>query len=336
MASKGSSKSVLPDASKYAALAIDESANALPRRTPTGTSILEEGAIEENGRTYHSYKAGIRTYMLPNDGEEQDRLDYQHKIASLLMDDHLYWAPISNPRSALDIATGTGIWAMQFAQQHPSCAVTASDLSAIQPTNTMPNCQFVQEDADDDWTYGMRFDYIHFRFFAAFSTNLRAVLKRIYDHLEPGGWLEVQETTYGCSSPDGSWEGSSAEAALDAATKAMAAAGQNPRSIVLLKELFLEAGFVDVVEHIQPQPTGTWPADPKYKEIGRWNFRNALQGLEVLTKAITLSGRTLEEAQELVSTAQAEVWENRIRGYALFYVVYGRKPLPEERNVASA
>jgi len=53
---------------------------------------------------------------MPNDEEEQDRLDLQHHIYSLLLAGELYTAPSeSPPKRALYVGTGTEIWAMDFA-----------------------------------------------------------------------------------------------------------------------------------------------------------------------------------------------------------------------------
>ena len=35
------------------------------------------------------------------------------------------------PRHVLDLATGTGVWAMEFALEHPTAAVIGNDLSPI-------------------------------------------------------------------------------------------------------------------------------------------------------------------------------------------------------------
>ena len=40
--------------------------------------------VEEHGRTYHKYKEG--KYVLPNDVEEQNRLDIQHQLALKLLE----------------------------------------------------------------------------------------------------------------------------------------------------------------------------------------------------------------------------------------------------------
>ncbi|KAL1987708.1 hypothetical protein VTN96DRAFT_2548 [Rasamsonia emersonii] len=85
----------------------------------------------ENGRRYHAYHEGA--CILPNDEEEQDRMDMWHHIYLLLLGGELYLAPIKNPQRVLDLGTGTGIWAIQFADEHPSAQVIGTDLSPIQP-----------------------------------------------------------------------------------------------------------------------------------------------------------------------------------------------------------
>jgi len=46
------------------------------------------------------------------------------------------------------------------------------------------------------------------------------------------------------------------------------------------RELLGDAGFVDIVEHKVKVPIGSWPADPKLKELGRWNLLFLTTGLE--------------------------------------------------------
>lgn len=77
----------------------------------------------------------------------------QNKMWSITLDKKLHLAPIgANPQSVLDIATGTGIWAIDFgthppispsspnhhlllsaAYTYPSARVIGTDLSVIQP-----------------------------------------------------------------------------------------------------------------------------------------------------------------------------------------------------------
>lgn len=52
--------------------------------------------------------------MLPNDETENDRLDMLHEMVLLLLHKKLYLAPIGKPQRVIDLATGTGIWAIDF------------------------------------------------------------------------------------------------------------------------------------------------------------------------------------------------------------------------------
>lgn len=61
-----------------------------------------------SGRRYHAFRKG--TYIMPNDGAEQDRLDLHHHIFRLCLDGSLLAGPIpDNVERVLDVGTGTGI-----------------------------------------------------------------------------------------------------------------------------------------------------------------------------------------------------------------------------------
>lgn len=72
-------------------------------------------------------------YSLPNDGEEQDRQDLQHGMCLQIMDGRLADAPIDRKSTShvLDIGTGTGIWAIEFAEQYPNTLVVGTDLRYV-------------------------------------------------------------------------------------------------------------------------------------------------------------------------------------------------------------
>lgn len=43
------------------------------------------------------------------------KIDLQHHLFKLMMDQKLYLAPIKkDPQNVLDLGTGTGLWAMDF------------------------------------------------------------------------------------------------------------------------------------------------------------------------------------------------------------------------------
>lgn len=95
----------------------------------------------------------------------------------------------------LDIATGTGIWAHDFAEQHPESNVVGSDLTPIQPPARVPNLSFVVEDAEEAWVHEQKFDYIHARYVYTCFDHPQAVIRSAFDFLNPGGWMEFQDAS---------------------------------------------------------------------------------------------------------------------------------------------
>jgi SAM-dependent methyltransferase len=148
----------------------------------------------ENGRRYHAYQDG--KYLLPNDEAEQNRLDFYHHLCRLMIGGRLFRAPIGgNPQRVLDLGTGTGIWAIDFADEYPSALVIGTDLSPIQPNSVPPNCKFYVDDVESEWTFSPdeTFDFIHGRALAGSIVNFDLLYRRIYDNLNRGGWVEMQE-----------------------------------------------------------------------------------------------------------------------------------------------
>jgi SAM-dependent methyltransferase len=205
-----------------------------------------------NGRRYHGYRSGA--YVLPNDDEEQDRLDLLHHIFLLCLDGRLYDAPIEGePQRVLDIGTGTGIWCIDFGDEHPGCEVVGTDLSPIQPTWVPPNVKFYIDDAEAEWIYSdnEKFDLIHGRGMSGSIKDWDRLLTQCYQHLQPGGWVEFQEPEAWIDSDDDTihkatnmmqWQTLCNEAA--------AKFGKEIRVGHTLKEKMEKAGFVDVHEKI--------------------------------------------------------------------------------------
>lgn len=68
---------------------------------------------------------------MPNDPEEQNRLDIMHELMLSMMDRKLFLAPISAPGRVLDLGTGTGIWAIDFGKTANNTDIPPSGTNRI-------------------------------------------------------------------------------------------------------------------------------------------------------------------------------------------------------------
>jgi len=256
----------------------------------------------ENGRSYHGYKAGCKhntskfcgspltniAYPYPNDYTETDRLDFQFEILKHAFEGRNYFAPIRNPKTILDIGTGTGQWAIELGDEFPDAEVQATDLSPIQPSTVPENVHFFIDDASDvDWVLPPGyFDFIHSRMLLGSFTDFKDIIERSFFYLKPGGWMESQElmsTPYcddGTMPPDWlflEWSKYADQAAMIA---------DRPLRIAnKLKRWYEEVGFVDVQQKIYKLPMNAWPKDKHLSTLGRMNKDNWLAGLSAYTMA---------------------------------------------------
>ncbi|KAK1621931.1 S-adenosyl-L-methionine-dependent methyltransferase [Colletotrichum phormii] len=299
----------------------------------SSTASLNSSILDyrkENGRTYHKFRDG--KYHFPNDEEENERLDLQHHIFDLSFDSKLGLSPPNEPESnvgrVLDLGTGTGIWAMDFGDEHPGAEVTGVDLSPIQPQFVPPNVKFEVDDIEDSWTYSRPFDYIHSRMMNSSISKWEEYIRQSFENLTPGGWLELQEFGLPLSDDDTLKE----EHALYQSMKHLGeAAAKTDHAFVdldALKPMLEAAGFVDVSELRFKWPSNTWPRHAKFKELGAWNYENITTGLQgFLLAALTRGlGWKSDEVNVLAAQARKDVGDRSIHAYWPMIVVYGRKP----------
>lgn len=145
-----------------------------------------------HGRTYHSEAVTDNEYWGPNDQKQIEALDIYYHGIWLMLGEKLHQAPIKDDiKHAIDIGTGSGLWAVDFADKYPNCEVIGTDISPIQPSWCPPNLNFQIDDATKPWTFKKNhFDYVHIMFMNGSIADWDAIYQEAYRCCKPGGWIE--------------------------------------------------------------------------------------------------------------------------------------------------
>ena len=280
-------------------------------------SYIHDG-IEENGRKYPAY--GKNMYGLPIDEREQERNDLQHAKFTLIIGKQLHLAPMSkSPSKILDLGTGSGIWAIESADHYEGATVIGVDIAPVQPSWVPPNCQFEILDIEDDWTFAKSsFDFIHGRELIMSIRDWARLFNQAWDHLKPGGYLEIGGTYPVPTSDDGTLPKNSY---LKEAQKLFFEMGEvmgtRLQEVTIWTEKMERAGFVGVKETIFKVPQGVWPKDKTLKRIGALENYSLTTGLEAyLVRGYTqlLGGRS-EELQIILAETTRELANPKMHSY---------------------
>ncbi|RYP39845.1 hypothetical protein DL767_001964 [Monosporascus sp. MG133] len=313
----------------------DDVDSALGYDTASTTASLTASIMDYrtmHGRTYHSEKHGT-VYWGPNDDRQNEALDIYHHVLTLQLDGKLHTAPLDkNIQKVLDVGTGTGIWAIDFADEYPGAQVIGTDLSPIQPYWIPPNCKFEIDDAELPWTWPEgTFDYIHIRYLLGSISDWPGLFKQAFAALKPGGYVESFEADAAFKSDDGSvtpdspvkrWSDLNREGGKKLG-KTFTVYSEN-----LQVKGMQEAGFTDITVKNFKIPIGPWAADPKLREIGQYMQYAIEQDIEgtMMFMWDLVTQRPIDEMRLFAMSVRKELRDPTVHGYVPHRLVYARKP----------
>lgn len=225
-----------------------------------------------------------------------------------------------------------------LADEHPEADVLGTDLSPIQPEYVPPNCRFVIDDAEDEWVYSYKFDYIHGRYLCPFMADIPKLLKNIYDNLNPGGYVEIMETLMLMKAVDDSLDGHPIQqwnvmmvegnasplrsTFINTSTdlnnlKGIKKIGKDPLSAINCRRWMEEAGFINVTEKKFAIPANPWARGTEQKVRGAMMMTNLLEVAQGITMNIftKVHGWTAEEVEIFLVDIRAGLKDRKLHGY---------------------
>jgi len=133
------------------------------------------------------------------------------------------------------------------------------DLSAIQAVWVPPNVKFRVDDVESTWPSTI-YDLIHIRHVMPVMRNVPGLLASTWEHLEPGGWLEVQEFGGELLCDDGTVPADSAlMQVFEWIAIAISKFGISFRVTNHVADMCEDMGFEEISVNVIKTPVGMWP-----------------------------------------------------------------------------
>ena len=257
--------------------------------------------------------------MLPANMQEINRLDFQHYLLRNAFHGN-YAAPIVQPRTILDVGTGTGRWAREMAVQFPYTHVVGFDIAAPPPEAEAgpQNYHFVQGNVLDGLPFpDASFDFVHMRLMvlALPARSWPSVIAELARVTRPGGWVESVEYA-------GEKNGGPAVTQLIAwGAEASALRGIDTSYSTHVGDLMRASGLRNVQTHEVDIPLGAYGG-----RVGVANAVDFLGAMRSLASVYVEQGIAAAwQVEQVLAAAQAEVNSRRFHAVSPFYIAIGQK-----------
>ncbi|KAI8649801.1 hypothetical protein NCS55_01443000 [Fusarium keratoplasticum] len=313
----------------------DSGLESYPSSTESITSsICDYHTIHR--RKYHSHRWDSG-YCFPIDQQQLDAQYLSDLAVRELLGGQLHLADLKEAEKpiqrVLDVGSGEGCWAFEFADDNPDIEVTGTDLSPIGETWVPSNLKFEIDDCTQRWNFdGCCFDFIHMRDLVGSIKDWPRLFREAFRCASPGGFVESHEQSFIFQSDNKSIE---PESALERMGGVFMEAGlKSDYSFTIVDEgtqrkLMEEAGFVDVKEEVKRMPISKKHEDPKLRNISRIAYEALLYDLEgrLLYVTTQVLGWSKDETHVFAMEVRKQLKQMDV--YVHHRIVVGRKPLEQ-------
>ena len=207
-------------------------------------------------------------------------------------------------------------------RDHPGTQVLGIDLSPIQPDYAPPNVSFEICDAEDEWSFSQKFDFIHMRAIVTCFADPKAVFQQAYDALEPGGYIELRDPIMPFQFLTPPPEGCALQEWGERVIEAADAVGRRWTNAPHYARWLQEIGFVDIVETREHVGLNPWMKGSRNKQLAALLGSDMSHGLESMSMALftRVLGWDPARVRELVERARNDIVDPKIHAYSEGYV----------------
>ncbi|RYP44278.1 hypothetical protein DL768_009248 [Monosporascus sp. mg162] len=191
-----------------------------------------------------------------------------------------------------------------------------------------PNVSFEICDAEDEWSFSQKFDFIHMRAIVTCFMDPKAVFAQAYEALEPGGWIELRDPIMPFQYLTPPPENCALKEWGDKIIEAAARIGRHWTNAQYYSQWLHELGCVNIVDMREHVGLNPWMKGSRNKQLAMLLGNDMSNGLESMSMALftRVLGWEPERVYELLERVRQDMVDPKIRAYSEGVHVYGQKP----------
>lgn len=257
--------------------------------------------------------------MLPHDTNEINRLDFQHFMLRYALQRN-YIAPVTDPKSILDVGCGTGRWAHEMATAFPRAKVFGLDVTAGHENgqSTVPtNYRFVVGNVLEELPFpDTTFDFVHQRFLhmALPADRWSGAVQELVRVTRSEGWVELVESDLIIHN---------AGSAMKQLTEWSFTIGQkrgiDPRTSTNIGNFLSAAGLTNIQTYRIDLPLGAWGG-----RLGTMAATDIFSYNRAIKPVILRSFKVSSTEYDTLSEKMQKEWESN-QSYFSLYLACGQK-----------